>query len=393
MSVKPDESLPARTRNAVAAVLAALVLAAPALAAAPAAAALLRQSPDPTPGFNGTVRATAYAGSTVYIGGDFTHALVAGKRIARGGLAAVDTSTGRLLDWAPAANGAVTALAAYRNDVFVAGLFDHINGVKRDSLARVDGSAGALRPGWKHLILGKPYALAVGHGRLYLGGGITRVGSYPRAALAAFSLATGALDARWAPSADNGVTQLGVTAERVYVAGTFRRIDDIKGSGRVAAVDPVTGALDPGFRAAAAVERAFGMAVTPEAVYVAHGGLGGRVRAYDHTGRALWQLTTDGDAQAVVRQGDVVYFGGHFDQVCGSSRVGDHGTCLDGDHARGKLAAADSRDGTLLGWRPSGNGVAGVATMAAAADSIAVGGTFTTINDVAQKRFALFGLA
>ena len=387
MSVKSDGTLSTCARVALAAALAALVL-----AATPAAAAVLRQSPDPTPGFNGPVLATVYAGSTVYIGGDFTHALVAGKRIPRAGLAAVDTRSGALLDWAPTANGTVTALAAYRDDLFVAGLFDHINGVKRDSLAKVDGATGALKPGWKHMILGKPFALAVGHGRLYLGGGITQVGSYRRTALAAFSLATGELDVRWAPSADNGVTQLGVTAERVYVAGKFRRIDDIKGSGRVAAVDPVTGELDLGFRAAAAAERAFGMAVTPEALYVAHGGLGGRIRAYDHAGRTLWQLTTDGDAQAVTRVGDVVYFGGHFDEVCGSSRVGDHGTCLDGSHPRGKLAAADRHDGTLLSWRPSGNGVAGATTMAADADSLAVGGNFTTINDVTQKRFALFRL-
>lgn len=364
--------------------------AAPAPATAPAG--VVSPSPLPAPHFNGPVWAVAYADTTVFIGGEFSHAVVAGKRFPRAGLAAIDAGSGELLDWAPGTNGLVTAIAAYQGDVFVAGRFDHVAGVKRDSLARLDGTTGQLRDGWKHPIFGKPFALGVGHDRLYLGGAITQVGADPRAGLAAFDLATGELDERWAPAADGRVNDLAVTADRVYLSGKFHRVDDVRGSRRVAAVDPVTGELDQDFRPADAAEQAHGMAVTADRVYVTHGGVGGRVRAYDHTGRTEWAVTMDGDPEAVTFLDGVVYVGGHFDQVCASARVGDHGGCLDGSRTRVKLAAVRSGDGTLLPWQANANGIVGVRDLAASRQlsGVAAGGEFTTINGTVHRRFAHF---
>lgn len=398
---------PRRLAMSSVAVMAALVLSAGAFgpafppaarAAAPRppanAEALVDPVPAPAPGFDGPVWTVAYAGTTAYIGGEFGHAIVGRQRVPRAGLAAVDTRTGALLPWAPAADGLVTALATYGGDVFVAGKFRHISGVPRDSLARLHGRTGSVRPGFDHLIWGTPYALDVGHGRLYLGGNVSRVGDHQRQGLAAFGLTTGAVDPVWAPTADARVNDLVVTTDRIYLAGRFRRVNDIGGILRVTAVHPVTGALNPGFYAEDAIEGAYDLALGPEGVYVAHGGLGGRVRAYDHTGRTRWELTMDGDPTTVTRLGDTVYFGGHFDTVCRSARVGDQGTCVDGSLPRMKLGAVSVHDGTLSPWRADGNGVVGVRVVKAAPDraELAVGGEFTTINGAPHRRFARFRL-
>jgi hypothetical protein len=359
-------------------------------AASPAQA--VSESPAKTPTFNGTVWATAYAGSTVYVGGDFTEAIVGGKKYPRSRLAAINASTGALLDWAPKADAQVRALATSGGAVYAAGLFTTINGVKRDSVARLDGAgAGALHSTFKHTILGKPYALAAGSGRLYLGGAITAVNGQTRTRLAAFDLDTGALDSSWKPTADDQVQALVAQSGRIYIGGKFHKINGASGTARLAAVSPSSGAVDAGFKAKATYI-AYAIAVSGNRVYAAHGGQGGRAIAYDLSGAAQWTLTMDGDPQAVAVLDDTVYVGGHFDNVCRSTRTGTNGVCLDGNIQRVKLVAA-SAGGAVLPWTANGNGVTGVHTLTASKGlgKLAAGGAFTTINGVSQKRFAQFG--
>ena len=45
----------------------------------------------------------------------------------------------------------------------------------------------------------------------------------PRANLAAFSLATGELDARWRPAADDAVHALAAAGPRIYLGGAFHK--------------------------------------------------------------------------------------------------------------------------------------------------------------------------
>jgi hypothetical protein len=360
------------------------------LVTASPAQALVSSTPASTPTFNGTVWATAHAGNTIYVGGDFTAAIVGGKSYARSRLAAINANTGALLSWAPAADAQVKALATSGGSVYAAGQFATINGVKRDSLARIDGTSGALHATFKHSISGKPYALAAGSGRLYLGGAITAVNGQTRTRLAAFNLSTGALDGTWKPTADDQVESLAATSSRIYIGGKFHKISSVSGTARLAAVSPSSGKVDSGFKPKAEYI-SFGVAVSSSTVYAAHGGPGGRAVAYDLTGAKKWTLTMDGDPQAVAVLGGTVYIGGHFDNVCKSARTGDQGACLDGNIKRVKLVAADT-DGTVLSWTANGNGVTGVHTLSAHAGSgqLAAGGAFTTINGASQKRFALF---
>jgi hypothetical protein len=359
--------------------------------AAPAQAAP-SESPDAMSSFNGTVLAVAYSGNTVYLGGDFTAAVVKGRAVARSRLAAVNARTGDLLPWAPAADGRVKAIATSGSAVYVSGDFGTVSGQRRDSLARLDGRSGALSGTFKHSIEGRPYALAAAGGRLYLGGSITRVNGQSRTRLAAFNLTSGALDSRWKPTADDQVETLATGGGRVYAGGKFRKVNNTGGYDRLVALDPSSAAIVTGFKPRTPVIT-FALAVTATGVYTAHGGRGGAATSYSTSGAKRWTATFDGNAQAIGVLGDTVYVGGHFDRACRTARTGIQGTCLDGSDDRVKLAALATGDGHLRDWTADANGVDGVRAMAVhpGLGAFAVGGAFTTIGGRSQKRFAHFG--
>jgi hypothetical protein len=341
--------------------------------------------------FNGVVRAIAYLGDTIYVGGDFTSAIVNGKSISRARLAAIDANTGALKSWAPTADARVKAIAVNGTSVYVAGEFGAISGNKRDSLAKIDAGTAAVASTFKHSINGKPYALTADNGRLYVGGTITSVDGSTRTRLAAFNLTSGVLDPTWKPTADDQVEAITAAGGRVYVGGKFHKVNSTSGYDRLVALDPSSGSIITGFKPKPPVV-SFGIAVTGDAVYSAHGGQGGKLNAYTLSGSLRWTATFDGDAQAVAALGDTVYVGGHFDRACKTARTGDHGVCLDGSDDRVKLAALDADDGSLLDWTANANGVEGVLTMTSSSSlgAVAAGGAFTTINGQNQKRFVQF---
>jgi hypothetical protein len=372
---------------------AALGVAVAVIAMAPTAAhAAFSSSSDTMPGFNGTVLAIAYSGSTVYVGGDFTAAVVNGKTVARNRLAAINATTGALLPWAPAADGRVKAIATSGSSVYVAGDFGTVAGQKRDSLARIDAATGALSGTFKHTINGRPYAVAAGNGRLYVGGTLSTVNGQTRTRLAAFDLSTGLLDGSWKPAVDDQVEAITVAGGRVYVGGRFHKVSGTSGYDRLVALEPASGGIVTAFKPKPPVI-AYAIAVDDGNVYTANGGQGGKANAYAASSGALrWTATFDGDAQAIAAYGDTVYVGGHFDKACRTARTGAQGVCLDGSDARIKLAALDAADGALKDWTANGNGIEGVLTMATSPSlgALAAGGAFTTINGKSQKRFAQF---
>jgi beta-propeller uncharacterized protein DUF5122 len=357
-------------------------------ASAPAGAAV-SDAPATSPGFNGPVYAVATSGNIAYVGGEFTAAVVKGKSITRQRLAAVDMTTGALLDWAPAADRTVRALAVDTDgSVWAAGDFQTIVGQPRDSLAKIS-TAGALDPASYKISGGSPRALAVGHGRLYVVGLFTTFDGVARSNVAAIDLATKTLSG-WAARTDDLVTSIAISGDRIYLGGSFHKTNGVSSTGRLIAVKRDGGGVDTGFRPQPS-SIVWAVAVAGDRVYAALGGQGGRTISYTTGGVAKWTITTDGDAQALAVLGSTVYIGGHFDNVCRSAATGDHGVCLDGSVSRIKLAATDL-DGNLLPWAPQGNGVRGVLAMTAstATGMIVVGGEFTTLDGTTQKRFALF---
>jgi hypothetical protein len=356
--------------------------------ATPAQAAF-SSTPDTLPAFNGTVRTVAYSGNKLYVGGDFTSVMVKGKIRTRNRLAAIDAKTGALLNWAPAADGRVKAIAVSGSSVYVAGDFGAVSGQRRDSLARLDATTGAVSGTFRHSIGGRPYAVAAGNGRLYVGGTITSVDGRARSRLAAFNLSSGALDNTWRPAADSQIEAITVGSGRVYVGGRFRRINNTSGYDRLVALEPSSGRIVTSFRPKSPVNTN-AITVRGDRVYTANGGQGGTAAAYSTSGALKWTATFDGDAQAVAVYGDTVYVGGHFDKACRTARTGIQGVCLEGDDGRIKLAALSTATGNLRAWTADANGVEGVLTMAAGSGFIAVGGAFTTINGRIAKRLAQF---
>jgi len=373
-------------RRAAAAV--AVVLAA--CGAATAAHAAVGSAAHLSPQFNGSVYAIAYHGDTVYVGGSFTGAVIDGRFVERERLAAFDTRSGDLLDWAPEADDTVRALAASGGSVYAAGDFTEISGHRRDAIARLDGDSGAVGA-FSHRITGTPQALAVGDGKLYVGGTISRVDSSGRSRLAAFSLQDGGLDTRWRPTADDTVNALAYRGDRVYLGGRFHRTDGVRSTLRLSAVDATTGELDETFRPKPAAV-VYAIAVDDRGVYAAMGGEGGRAAAFTPDGQTRWVRVFDGDAQAIAVLDGTAYVGGHFDEACTTGFNARSGACDDRSVSRIKLAAI-TPSGSLSDWAPQANGIVGVRTIVVdpVRRTVAVGGDFTTIGGKSQKRYAFFG--
>jgi hypothetical protein len=370
-------------------------------AVVPAAQASVGAQPRPSVTFDGRVQILATSGTTVYVGGEFTHATdLGGNLVARSRLAAVDARTGALLAWNPRANKAVYAIAvdAARGTVYVGGDFSAIGTATRHRLAALDALSGAVSA-WNHQADARVRALDVSASRLYAGGQFTTIDGASRNRLAAFSLADGRLDQAWTPAASDHVYTVKVSpsGDRVYVGGRFETLNGAAQHGFAGAVDPASGATVTGF-AGRVRYQVTALAVTGDAVYAAGDGSGGHLVAWRPDGSLKFPtVQTDGGAQAVAVLDGEVYVGGHQDNVCltgnGTQGTGGGFTCAGARVTRHKLFSVDANTGAVTGWDPNANSPLGIFGLAAspAAGTVAAGGDFTLVGGRSQRHFAQFG--
>ena len=126
-------------------------------------------------------------GSTVYLGGTFTHVGAA----ARKNLAAVDATTGAVIGGfhAPALNAGVMAIAPGANGLYVGGAFTTVGSASRAYAAELDPGTGALMPGWAPVLDNyvRAIALTLDGSRVILGGDFNHLNG-------AWSISIGAVD-------------------------------------------------------------------------------------------------------------------------------------------------------------------------------------------------------
>jgi hypothetical protein len=383
---------PARRRAYLSALLTTVLVLSGAAVARAENIPLISTRPDSTVGFDGTVHASVNVGDTVYLGGNFTHAIVDGRKVSRKRLAAVDARTGRLLPWAPQADDTVLAVTTAGSSLYVTGEFATVGGQARGGIAGIDLGSGAVGP-LRHTVKGTGRALATRGDRLYLGGDFTAVDGRPAKNLAAFDLRGGGVDRAFGARADGKVFSLAAvdSHSRLYVGGGFTGIDGDRKASRLAALRLSDSKLDTGFRPKTPYP-VFALTVAGDRVFAGLAGQGGRVIGYRRDGAVLWSSVTDGDVQAITHLDGAVYAGGHFTVACPKASRTATSWCPAKMRAQPKLAAWNPADGTLLDLNPRGNGKWGVLTMRAnpALRSVTVGGDFTAFGSKNRSRFAQF---
>jgi hypothetical protein len=311
----------------------------------------------------GRVLTVAVSGGFVYLGGDFQAMSPPGSNdtgalVERQHVAALGNGGTTLADWNPNADKEVRAL-----------------------LAGLDGR------------------------RIYAGGTFSRIGGKAQSRLAALDAATGALVAEWSPPPDRGgaytgqtgrptagvvavVSALAVSADaaHVYAGGSFV---DLGGRSGLVSLSAGDGGLSPWQpEMDRPVNSIFVSSADGRTVYVATGGFGGEIQAFNPAGTAapVWHRHFDGDATAVVASATTVYVGGHYDYVC--ERCGTMGG--PGDDFRRHMAAFDAATGALDPWAPVANTKTGPYCAALGGSHLYIGGEFTRINDLPQPGLAQF---
>ena len=335
---------------------------------------------------NGRVYAMERIGDTIYIGGSFTrlrHPSGSGN-VERSRLAAFDADTGAMRPWNPGANGDIRALHADSDgNLFVGGLYTSIAGTARSRLAKLDAGTGNLVGDFNPNVNGDVWALERIGARLFLGGAFGRVGGQTHNRVAAVDSSTGAPVAGWNGSANARVQALMASpnGDRVFVGGRFTGLSgqsrDYIGAftfgGAVSSWRPPVPCRD--------VQNlcyVFDIAVDVGRVYVAVGGPGGQVRAYDLANAShLWHIFGDGDVQAVAVHDGTVYGGGHFEAFGSRDRAG--------------IVALSPAAGGVLAFDPLVTEGLGVWDIHADDASLRLGGGFLHIDgSSARQRYAEF---
>lgn len=387
---------------------------------------------DPAP--DGIPRDIFLAKQTLYVAGDFSR--IASE--SRDGLAAFDTTTNALLNWAPSFSGA-QAVASTGSTVYVGGQLLNA-GQRRSNLAAFDSATGTLTP-WAPVTDRPVSGLLVQGPVIYAVGSFATANGVSRRSAAAFDATTGAL-LPWDPSIGMSLNSLrsvvlSPAGDSVVVSGWFEQINITLSRPSVALVDPVSGtdigfvpALNPSgsiFSVNAAASNDSVLYLGGQFKSAIDGGISRiNLAALNASGEVTpWQPLVDSPVQAMIKIGAAMYLGGQFRSVNGVRRAGlaavdlDAGALRPGDLApfvavqalaqaatnvivAGVEMRADGGFGTsavrgfdALTGQPSsfrivtGGGSVSALNVDCSRNQIAIVGLFATIDGHAQPGFSI----
>lgn len=284
-----------------------------------------------SPRINGPVRDAVPDGSGGwYVVGGFTS--VNGVDRGRGAHLRAD---GTLGDWNPSANAVIHQIERVGSALVIGGEFTTVKGVARSRLAAT-GPLGGPLGGWQAEANGPVLALTLSAdgNRLFVGGSFSNLGGATRTNAGAVSAATGAVNG-FAPTVNGEVRAIALAPDRsrVYLGGTFTSAGLLVPRQRVAAVAYDSGLVDP-----------------------------------------LWRADTDGPVHtlAVLPDG-TLYIGGSFTRLNGVNRAN---------------AAAIGTDRQVTPWNPAPGAVVNTIAPAPDAESLWLGGVFTSVRFQDRVRLA-----
>ena len=356
----------------------------------PVAATVVNANPaDNTPhAQNGSIRAFAQIGSTVYAGGSFTGIKAAGASswTAASYLVAYDVTTGALkTGFQPAFDNAVQTIAVSPNGkLIVGGNFATVNGVARKNLVMIDPATGATVDSFAGKADGGVVRRAIVVGsQLYIAGAFHYVNGTAHSLLARLNATTGAIDsgfqidasgARPYPNSSELVWAIAVSpdAKTLVATGNFTTVNG-QARNQVAVID-VTAApvltnwtTDKYVAACSSAKFPFyarDVDFSDDGKYfviAADGGQGSGPNAYcDSIARfetadrgavtATWvNLTGSDSVTSLEAAGGMVYVGGHFRWLNNANSSDTKG---DGGIDRYGYGALDPSNGMPVAWNP-----------------------------------------
>ncbi|MGH1489207.1 MAG: YncE family protein [Acidimicrobiales bacterium] len=320
---------------------------------------------------------------TVYIGGEFSQIQDDdGNVLLRTNLAAFDVATGAPLNWAPTADAEVKAMeaAADGSRIYIGGNFHRVNDRYRQRMAAVDPNDGSTVSSFRANTSGRVLELLLVGDDLYVAGELISIDGKSRDRIARVDARSGELDTEWKPSIKGGSVR-GLEAspdqQRLYIAGTFDSVDWVARTAHLAAIELPGDAVDYSWRPDLD-QPVFDVLATEDDVYLAVAGPGfpnNRLQKHSATtAEETLRYLADGDVQDLELRDNILFVGGHFEQVFGG---------MD----RSQLAAIDITDDHITGFAPEVVTRYGVWKALAGPEGLWLGGEFTEIGGKARQGY------
>ncbi len=369
---------------------------------------------------NGTVWTIAYSAGKIYLGGEFTKVRppgvpIGGKgEVAANRIAAFNATTGAFIPtFKHTANSIVYALtvAPDGKTLYLGGDFTNLDGKARTRVGAIDltTAAGALKT-WAPKLTGnrvKAISVNPANTAVYLGGRFTAAEGQARSYAAAYTPAGALLP--WAPQLDSNPAAVLVTPKgnKVALGGGFNLVNG-ELHRAVALVDAGTGATEPTDKAfpedcsvTACTNFSTVRSFTTDGTYVylgaegtGYGWFDGTMKLDPDTGQILWRDNCLGATQAVQIVGTQLYIGSHSHDCTDVEGGFPQAPLKQGWH---HLISEDVDTGIVQPWFPNtnagpGNNPNDVGPRSLGSDGtqLFVGGSFTTVNGVAQQGITRF---